>query len=177
MIDLLFFFRLAPFKERGERASRLDLLEVHPELDIGPLLIDAGAQVLLDISAGEQMAIGRLEGQLAVHKHVRPGEVDFVADVRLGVPYLGTDIDALGATIPVVLRTGQVQVGVPDFNVVILGWTDLEVDRGTHHVLPGLDVHVAHVDVVGREHVLKRVGSLTVAKPIAVQFARPSPEA
>ena len=61
------------------------LLEVHPELDIGPVLIGAGAQVLRDIPAGEHVAIDRLEGQLAIHEQVRPSEVHFVADVPLVV--------------------------------------------------------------------------------------------
>ena len=38
------------------------LLEVHPELGIRPILIGAGAQVLLDILAGEEVAIASLEG-------------------------------------------------------------------------------------------------------------------
>ena len=37
------------------------LLEVHPELSIGPILIGAGAQVLLDIVAGEEVPIACLE--------------------------------------------------------------------------------------------------------------------
>jgi len=61
------------------------LLEIHPELDIGPVLIGAGAQVLRDIPAGEHVAIDRLEGQLAIHEKVRPSEVHFVADVPLVV--------------------------------------------------------------------------------------------
>jgi len=61
------------------------LLEIHPELDIGPVLIGAGAQVLRDIPAGEHVAIDRLEGQLAIHKQVRPSEVHFFADVPLVV--------------------------------------------------------------------------------------------
>ncbi len=46
--------------------------------------------------------------------------------------------------------------------MVILGWTELKVDRESHHVLPALHVHVAHVDVVGRVQILKRVGSFTI---------------
>ena len=38
------------------------LLEVHPELSIRPILIGAGAQVLLDIRAGEEVTIAGLEG-------------------------------------------------------------------------------------------------------------------
>ena len=49
--------------------------------------------------------------------------------------------------------------------MVILGWAELEVDRGFHHVLPGYGVHVAHVDMVGPPQVLKRVGSLTIGVP------------
>ena len=60
-------------------------LEIYPKLGIGPVLIDAGTQVLLDVPTGKHMAIDRLEGQHAVHKHVRPGKVYFVADVPLGV--------------------------------------------------------------------------------------------
>ena len=61
------------------------LLEIHPELEIRPVLIGASTQILLDIRPGEHMAIDRLEGQLAVHKHVRPRDVYFVADVSLVV--------------------------------------------------------------------------------------------
>ena len=60
-------------------------LEIYPKLGIGPVLIDAGTQVLLDVPTGKHMAIDRLEGQHAVHKHVRPGKVYFVADVPLVV--------------------------------------------------------------------------------------------
>ena len=60
-------------------------LEVHPKLNIGPVLIGAGTQVFRDIRPGKHMAIDRLKGHLAVHKHVRPGKVYFVADVPLGV--------------------------------------------------------------------------------------------
>jgi len=67
----------------------------------------------------------------------------------------------LRGSIPVVLRIGQVHAGGPNFNVVILTWTELKVDRGAYHVLPGLDIHIAHVNMVGRVHVLKRVGSCT----------------
>ena len=38
------------------------LLEVHPELSIRPILIGAGAQVLLDILAGKEVTIAGLEG-------------------------------------------------------------------------------------------------------------------
>jgi hypothetical protein len=38
------------------------LLEIHPELSIGPILIGAGTQVLLDIVAGEEVPIAGLEG-------------------------------------------------------------------------------------------------------------------
>ncbi len=61
------------------------LLEIDPELEIRPILIGVGAQVLLDIGPGKQMAIDRLKGQLAVHKQVRPGHVYFVADMPRGV--------------------------------------------------------------------------------------------
>ena len=57
------------------------LLAVHPELEIRPVLIGVGAQVLLDIRPGTQMAIDRLKGQLPVHKHLRTSKVYFVADV------------------------------------------------------------------------------------------------
>jgi len=61
------------------------LLEIYPELSIGPILIGAGAQVLLDIPAGEYVAIGHLEGQHAIHEHVCPNDIHFVADVPLGI--------------------------------------------------------------------------------------------
>jgi len=38
------------------------LLEVHPELGIGPILVDAGTKVLRDIRAGEEVTIAGLEG-------------------------------------------------------------------------------------------------------------------
>ncbi len=38
------------------------LLGVHPELGIGPILIGAGARVLLDIRAGKEVTIAGLEG-------------------------------------------------------------------------------------------------------------------
>ena len=63
--------------------SVLLLLEVHPELGIGPILIGAGAQVLRDIPAGEDMAIIGLEGQLAIQGKVRPNDVQFVANCLL----------------------------------------------------------------------------------------------
>ena len=65
--------------------SVLLLLEVHPELRISPTLIGAGAQVLRNIPAGEEVRIGRLEGHLAIHEHVRPYDIQLVADVPLGV--------------------------------------------------------------------------------------------
>ena len=37
------------------------LLEVHPEVGIRPILIGAGAQVLRDVRAGEEVAIAGLE--------------------------------------------------------------------------------------------------------------------
>ncbi len=61
------------------------LLKVDSVLRIRPILIGIGAQVLLDIGPGKQMAIHRLKGQLAVHKEVRPGKVYFVADMPRGV--------------------------------------------------------------------------------------------
>ena len=38
------------------------LLEIHPELEIRPVLIGASTQVLLDIGPGKHMAIDRLKG-------------------------------------------------------------------------------------------------------------------
>ena len=74
---------------RVGRVRRADffsiLLEVHPELSIRPTLIGAGAQVIHDIPAGEKMSIGCLEGHLAIHEHVRPHDIQLVADVPLGV--------------------------------------------------------------------------------------------
>ena len=61
------------------------LLEVYPELSISPVLTSVGAQIFLDIVAGEYMAIDRLKRQLAIHEQVRPREVHFVADMPLGV--------------------------------------------------------------------------------------------
>src|SRR5688572_9675486 len=63
-------------------------LAVHPELSVGPGLVDARTQVLLDIAAGKQVAISGLESHFAVHEHVGPREVDFLTDVLLGVAHL-----------------------------------------------------------------------------------------
>ena len=43
------------------------LLEINPELEIHPVLIGVGAQVLLDIRPGKHMAIDRMERQLPLH--------------------------------------------------------------------------------------------------------------
>jgi len=61
------------------------LLEVHPELDVAPLLIGAGTQVLFDVRTGKHVPIGSLESQLAIHHHVGPAEVQFISDVLLGI--------------------------------------------------------------------------------------------
>ena len=61
------------------------LLKIDPELEIRPILIGVGAQVLRDIAAGKYVTVGRLEGQFSIHEHVRPNEVQFVADVPLVV--------------------------------------------------------------------------------------------
>jgi hypothetical protein len=61
------------------------LLEVHPELRIRPILIGVGAQILLDIRTGEEMTIAGLERQFAIHEKARPNEVQFVAEVPLGI--------------------------------------------------------------------------------------------
>src|SRR6185295_2344420 len=148
-------------RERSWRAFSASCLEVHPELGIGPILIGAGAQVLLDIGAGEEVPIASLEGYLAIHEKMRPNDIQFVADVPRGVVRLRIDIDSLSGAIPVVLRIGQVQTGGPDFDVIVLGWAKLQVNRGFHHVLPAYRIHVAHVDMVGPPQILKGVGSLT----------------
>ncbi len=46
--------------------------------------------------------------------------------------------------------------------MVILGRAELQIHREAHHVLPALHIHVAHVNVVGRVQILKRVGSFTI---------------
>ena len=47
----------------GEKSDFFSvLLEVEPELSIAEILIGAGAQVLLDIRAGEEVTIAGLEG-------------------------------------------------------------------------------------------------------------------
>ena len=69
-------------------ASRITdhyFLEIHPELDIAPLLIVARTQVVMDVRTGPQIAVGGLESQLAVHHHVGPGEVQFISDMLLGI--------------------------------------------------------------------------------------------
>ena len=93
----------------------------------------------------------------AIHEHMRPGEVKFLTDVPRSIAGLREDVHTLGAAIPVVPGVRQVEVRVPELKVVILGRTELEVARRAHHVLPGLDVHIAHVDVVCREEVFERV--------------------
>src|SRR5215475_7843867 len=108
---------------RGRPRTHQDFnprLEVDPELSVGPLLVPARPQVLLDISTSPQITVGGLEGHFAVHEHVGPGEVDFVTDMALGVPNLGEDIYVLPPAIPVVSGVCEVQVRVPHFDVVIL---------------------------------------------------------
>jgi len=98
-------------------------LEICPELDIGPVLTGAGAQVLFDIPTAKEVTIASLEGQLAVHEKARPNDIYFVTEMPLVVVRPRKDIDTLRSTIPVILRIGQVQTGGPNFNMVILGRT------------------------------------------------------
>ena len=54
--------RISMSRERSWRTLSTACLEVHPELRISPILIGLGAQVLLDIGAGEEVPIAGLEG-------------------------------------------------------------------------------------------------------------------
>ena len=50
----------------------------------------------------------------------------------------------------------------------------MKVNRGAHHVLPGLEIHIAHVHVVGRVHVFKRIGSATTGRGPSESTVRPA---
>ncbi len=86
-----------------------------------------------------------------------PSHVQFVPDVLLGVVRLREDVHTLRSAVPVVSGAREVQVGVPQFEVVVLRRPELNVGRGAQHVLPGLDVHITHMDVVCREEVFERI--------------------
>lgn len=107
------------------------------------------------------MTITGLKSDHAVHEKMGPDKIDFVADMRLGVVRPGIDIDTLTGAIPIILRICEMQVRVPDFNVIILRRARLEIARETHHVFPCHDIHVPHVNVICGEEIFKRVGGLT----------------
>ena len=58
-----------------------------------------------------------------------PGEVQFISKVGLRVTRFGEHIHTLGPTVPVVVGAREVQVGVPEFDVIIIGRSGLQVDR------------------------------------------------
>ena len=130
------------FEARTKLAAFLNiLLKVDSKLSICPILIGAGTHVFCDIPAGEEVSIGRLEGHLAIHEHVRPYDIQLVADVPLGVVRLRKDIDALCGAIPIILRIGQVQTGGLNFNMVILGRTGRTLVRRWGNGGVGVSLH------------------------------------
>lgn len=73
------------------------------------------------------MTVPCLKGNHAVHEEVCPGNVHLVTDMGLGIARLRKDIDALTGSVPVVFRIGEMEVGVPYFDMIIGGKTGLEV--------------------------------------------------
>ena len=82
------------------------------------MLIDLLIQGAGQIAAAENRAVGGLERHFAVGKHSGIGDVDFVTDVRLGVVRVREHVATLRASIPAVLGIGQVQIRVPQFDMV-----------------------------------------------------------
>ena len=109
------------------------------------------------------MAVACLKGDHAVHKEVRPNEIDFVPDMSFRVIRFREHIDALACTIPVISSIGQVEIRIPNFDMIIGRGSGSEVAGEAHHVLPRHDIHVAHVNVIRREKVFERVGGLAIA--------------
>lgn len=109
------------------------------------------------------MTITGLKRNHAVHEKMSPDDIDLVTDMCLGVIGPGKDIDTLTRPIPIIFCICQMQVRVPDLNVVILRGACLEIARETHHVLPRHDIHVPHVYVIGREEIFKCVSGFTRA--------------
>src|SRR6478752_7128142 len=104
-------------------------LEIHPERGIRPLLVCVVPELLFNIFTREHVTIRRLQRHLAIGKHTRPGEVEFVSDVLLSIRIAREDIDGLRTTIPVIPRAGEIEVVVPDLKVVARRWTDLDIRR------------------------------------------------
>jgi len=102
-------------------------LEIQPELCIGPGLVFAGPEVLPDIGSRKEIGEGCLKSQLPVHEQVGPGEVQLISKVLCRIPYLGKDIDALACAVPVVLGIGKVEIGVPDFYMIVSCRSRLEI--------------------------------------------------
>lgn len=73
------------------------------------------------------MTITGLKSNQALHEKMGPDEIDFITDMRLGVVRPGIDIDTLTGAIPIILRVCEMQVRVPDLNVIILRWARLEI--------------------------------------------------
>ena len=73
------------------------------------MLVHAGVQVLLDVAACEQGAVGRLEGHLPVGKHAGPADVEFITDMGLGVVELREHIATLRRAIPAITLVGEVE--------------------------------------------------------------------
>ena len=109
------------------------------------------------------MTVPRLKSNHAVHEEVCPGHVYLVTDMGLGVPRLRKDVDALTGSVPVVFRIGEMEVGVPYFDMIIRRETGLEVPGETHHILPSHDIHVSHMNMIRGEEVFKGVGCFTIA--------------
>ena len=91
-----------------------------PNADFDRLVQGAG-----QIAAAEHRAVSRLKGHLAVGEHSGVGDVDFITDMRLGVIRIREHVTTLRASIPAVLGIGQVQVRVPQFDMVTSAWTGL----------------------------------------------------
>ena len=80
------------------------------------------------IPSGKQRSIGCLERHFAVREHSGPRHVDFIADMRLRVVGIGEHVASLRSSIPAILRIGEVQVGVPELDMVPHSWTRLKID-------------------------------------------------
>ena len=109
------------------------------------------------------MPVSSLKCDHALHEEVRQGDVHLVTDVRLGIAWLREGIDTLTCPIPIVSCIGKIEVGVPHFDMIVFGGARLEIPGEAHHVLPRHDIHVPHMNVIGREEVFKRIGCLTLS--------------
>ena len=94
------------------------------------MLIDLLVQRAGHIASREQRTIRRLERHLTVCKHSGIGDVDFVSNVGLGIVGVRKHIAPLSATVPTVFRIREVQVRIPDFDMVSHSRSGLEIHRG-----------------------------------------------